>query len=281
MKPSYRSTLANLLLGTSAFFVPLLMATTLASAQSDPPVCPPPGDQEYILLVRGRDEAERSDIASILPVESTVIICRYLDEVLVRAGGFTKLETVNAWASYMSSEADYESFVIRPGDQINDQTVASGSTSQEATTEPETTSEPEAAPEPETTSEPEATIPPETETEPEATTAPETETEPETSEETTAEPMAATFEPTRLEAGYVVLVDYNSSPEIAATVSQFVSSVGLAVYQQRPYLLASYSESEESASAVLQELSNAKLAAVMVDAQEVVRVTESVVFSNN
>ncbi|EDX84945.1 hypothetical protein S7335_2644 [Synechococcus sp. PCC 7335] len=282
MKPFYRSTLATLLWGTSAFFAPLLMATTLASAQSDPPVCPPPGDQEYLLLVRGEDEAERSDIASILPVESSVIICRYLDEVLVRAGGFTQLETVNAWASYMSSEADYESFVIRPGDQINDQTVASGSTSPETvpetTTAPVIETEPETEPETESETAPEATAPIETEPEtaPEATVSPEA-----TETQSAAAPITPTFEPTRLETGYAVLVDYSSNPEIAETLSQLVSSVGLAVYQQRPYLLASYSESEDTAATTLQELSNAQLAAVVVDAQEVVQISKSVVISNN
>ncbi|MBE9061089.1 hypothetical protein [cf. Phormidesmis sp. LEGE 11477] len=248
MKPIHRSTLATLLLGTSAFFVPFSMSMASVFAQSDPPVCPPPGNQEYLLLVRGRNETERADIAAILPVESSVLICRYLDEVLVRAGSFTRLETVNAWSSYMSSEAGYESFVLRPSNQ----TVASGNSSPEATTPPEATAIPE------------------------ATAAPET-----AESATTAAPTSFTFEPTRLETGYAVLVDYNSSPEIAATVSQLVSSVGLAVYQQRPYLLASYSESEDSASAILQKLSDAQLAAVMVNAQEVVRLSESVVVSTN
>ncbi len=237
MKPLYRSTLATLLFGVSAFTTPFLLSTRAASAQSEPPVCPPPASQEFLLLVRGQDESERADIASILPVESTVLICRYFDEVLVRSGGFTNLETVNAWASYMSSEAGYESFVIRPTDQP---TAVDDIASPEATVSPEIA---------------------------------------ETS--TAAAPTSVTFNPVQLETGYAVLVDYNSRPEIAATVSQLVPSVGLAVYQQRPYLLATYSESEESASAILQKLSDAQLAAVMVDAQDVVRLSESVVISTN
>lgn len=260
MKLFHRSTLANLVLGTSAFFVPLLTSTTSVFAQTDPPVCPPPGDQEYILLVRGQDEAERNNIASILPIESSVMICRYLDEVLVRAGGFTKLETVNAWASYMRSEEDYESFVIRPGEQLSGQTVASDNMPTETTTAPEATTAPETTTTPETTAAPEATAAPET--------------------ESAAAPAVSTFEPTRLGAGYAVLVDYNSNPEVATTLGQFVSSVGLASYQQRPYLLAGYRESEESASAILQELSNAQLVTLMVDAQEVVRLSESVVLTD-
>ncbi len=240
MKPLHRSTLAALLLGTSACFAPFLLSVKAASAQSEPPVCPQPAQQEFLLLVRGQNEAERADIAAILPVESTVLICRYFDEVLVRAGGFTNLETVNAWASYMTSEANYESFVIRP----TDRPVAIGDTTDDTTDD---------------------TTPPEV-----SETA-----------SATAAPTNINFEPVRLGTGYAVLVDYNSRPEIATTVRQLVSAVGLAVYQQRPYLLATYSENEESASAILQKLSDAQLAAVMVDAQDVVRLSESVVVLTN
>ena len=238
MKPLYRSTLAALLLATSACLSPFSLMTRSASAQSDPPVCPPPASQEFLLLVRGQNEAERAEIASILPVESTVLICRYLGEVLVRSGGFINLETVNAWASYMSSEAGYESFVLRPTDQP---------AADNADALPETA--PAAGPE--------------------------------TVETAAATPANVNFDPVRLGAGYAVLVDYDSRPEIAATVSQLVPSVGLAVYEQRPYLLATYSESEESALAVLQSLSDAQLAAVIVNAQDVVRLSESVVVSTN
>lgn len=239
----YRLTPVALFLSVSACLTPLLMSVKTASAQSEPPVCPPPASQEFLLLVRGRNETERADIASILPVESSVLICRYFDEVLVRAGGFTNLETVNAWASYMTAEADYESFVIRP----TDRPAASSS----AATAPQ--SNPQNNPQ----------------------------NNPQTADTASAAPVDVTFAPVRLGTGYAVLVDYNSRPEIAATVSQLVPSVGLAVYQQRPYLLATYSESEASASAVLQQLSNAQLAAVIVDARDVVRLSESVVASTN
>ena len=97
-----------------------------ASAQSRLPVCPPPAAQEYLLLVRGETEAERREIASVLPADNTVLVCEYLDEVLVRAGGFTSLETANAWATYMTTVEGYESFVSRPQ---ADQVATSGSTS--------------------------------------------------------------------------------------------------------------------------------------------------------
>lgn len=100
--------------GVAALGSALLPARSLA--QSSLPACPPPTSQEFLLLVRGQNEAERRQIASILPADNTVLVCQYRDEVVVRAGGFTSLETANAWATYMTSEEGYESFVSRPTD---------------------------------------------------------------------------------------------------------------------------------------------------------------------
>lgn len=197
-----------------------------AIAQSALPVCPPPASQEYLLLVRGDTEAERAQIASALPPDNTVLVCQYLDEVVVRAGGFTSLETVNAWATYMTTEAGFESFVSRPAaaQQAAQQAAASAT----ATTEARDAS------------------------------------------------RGATYQPQRLGAGYAVLVEYGDRPEIATAVSQVVRPVGLAVYQQRAYLLADYTGDADSAAVTLQRLSDAQLAAILVDAQQVVRLSTEV-----
>ncbi|MEL7359862.1 MAG: hypothetical protein AAFN40_25425 [Cyanobacteria bacterium J06560_6] len=184
------------------------------------PVCPPPASQEYLLLVRGETEAERARIATVLPVESTVLVCRYTDEIVVRAGGFTSLETANAWSTYLASVEGVESFVAQPA-PVNQpaEPVATGSSS---------------------------TVP------------------------------ATAYQPQQLGVGYAVLVEYGSRPKVATTVGQLVRPVGLAVYQQRAYLLAGYTADSAAASAILQRMSDAQLAAVMVPAQQVVRLTSEV-----
>lgn len=217
-----------------AFLAPMVVSLSLkqAKAQSALPVCPPPAAQEYLLLVRGESESERAEIASILPIESSVLICQYTDEVLVRAGGFTSLETANAWASYMTTEKGYESFVARPVDQTGSQ--ANSQAEGQAVSN-------------------------------------------ETGNETSAGTSSAiAYQPMLLGTGYAVLVDYGTRPEIATTVGQLVRPVGLAVYQQRAYLLAGYTTDAAAASATLQRLSDAQLAAVVVDAQQVVRLSAEV-----
>ncbi len=193
--------------------VAVIVPARPASAQSRLPACPPPASNEYLLLVRGSSEAERARIASILPIESSVLVCQYTDEVLVRAGGFTNLETANAWASYMTTEQGFESFVSQPAS--NTGVATAGGTS-------------------------------------------------------------LTYQPSRLGAGYAVLVEYGSRPEVATAIGQLVRPVGLAVYQQRAYLLAGYTGDAATATAILQRLSDAQLAAVIVDAQQVVRLSNSV-----
>ena len=200
---------------------PALVART-AQAQSRLPACPAPAAQEYLLLVRGETEAERRKIASVLPADNTVLVCEYLDEVLVRAGGFTSLETANAWATYMTTVEGYESFVSRPqADQVANSGSTNGATG-------------------------------------------------------SATAGTGDFRPLRLSVGYAVLVDYGDRPEIANAVSQVVRPVGLAVYQGRAYLLAEYTRDPDSAAATLQRLSDAQTTAILVDAQQVVRLTPAV-----
>ena len=193
-----------------------------ATAQSRLPVCPPPAAQEYLLLVRGENEAERRKIASALPADNTVLVCQYREEVLVRAGGFTSLETANAWATYMNTVEGYESFVSRPTDGA--QTAQVGVRGQQPT----------------------------------------------------AASRSGTYEPLRLGAGYAVLVNYGDRPEIANTVSQVVRPVGLAVYQGQAYLLADYTSDYNNADATLQRLSAAQTTAIVVNAEDVVRLTSEV-----
>lgn len=204
----------------------VFLSAAPALAQSRLPVCPPPANQEYLLLVRGDTEADRSRISAVLPADNSVLVCQYLDETLVRAGGFDSLETVNAWATYMTTVEGFESFVSRPS-QATRQTANLPSNNRGPVARA---------------------------------------------------PVAGTsaYQPQRLAPGYAVLVDYGSRPEIATTVEQVVRPVGLAVYQQRAYLLADYTSDAATAATTLQRLSDAQLAAILVDAQQVVQLTSEV-----
>ncbi|MBE9066272.1 hypothetical protein IQ260_06365 [Leptolyngbya cf. ectocarpi LEGE 11479] len=76
------------------------------------PDCPPPASGEYLLLVRGADESERDRTLSILPVDKPTLVCNYLGDTVVRAGGFDSLEVANSWALYMSDIEQLETVVV-------------------------------------------------------------------------------------------------------------------------------------------------------------------------
>lgn len=80
------------------------------------------------------------------------------------------------------------------------------------------------------------------------------------------------YNPQPLGRGYAVLVDYFNNPQVAAELQQLLQqqSVGLVSYQQRPYLLAEFTENQNTAKKVLQTLSDRGFWVFMVDAPGVI-----------
>lgn len=94
----------------------VLLSVGLANqgmAQSYPD-CPPPGSGEYLLFVRGTDEATRDRTVSVLPADQPTLVCNYLGDTVVRAGGFTSLEVANSWALYLTDIEQLETVVVEP-----------------------------------------------------------------------------------------------------------------------------------------------------------------------
>lgn len=219
-----------------------------AGADEFPP-CAPPSANEYLLLVQGATVDARDRIQNLLPTTTVVSVCRYLDDVVVRAGGFTSLENANAWAQYLTEVEAAQAFVARP--------AAPG----------------EVSPSAPITAEPVAPQPTPAATELTATTDP-------TPATTPAEPTAAAevaYAPKLLGEGYAVLVDYGNNPEIAKQLQQALNQpVGLAIYEQQPFLLATQSPDPQTAAQVLQTLSNSRFGAFIVDSGDVVLLSGAV-----
>lgn len=213
----------------------------------DFPPCAPPNANEYLLLVQGDTVEARDRIQNLLPTTTIVSVCRYLDDVVVRAGGFTSLENANAWAQYLTEVEGAQAFVARP--------AAPG----EVSTNTPIAAEP-VTPEPAAPTTPEPTTP----------TATPTVTDP-----TSAATVA--YAPKLLGEGYAVLVNYSNDPEIAKQLQQSLNQpVGLAVYQQRPFLLVTQSVDPQAAAQVLQSLSSSRFGAFIVDSSEVVLLSDGV-----
>lgn len=206
------------------------------------PPCPPPQNSEYLLLVRGNTEPERQRVQQLLPASSTVMVCDYLNDTVVRAGGFSNLENANAWAQYMTEVEGLQAFVARPA-------------------APTATPAPEPSP---TTPTPTATLgsgsPPGNPSPGPAANSP-----------------TLAYAPQTLGPGYAVLVDYQYQPELAQAIQRQVGqAVGLAVYRQRAYLLIAYSPAVEGAVSTLRVLSDYAISGFIVDSQQVIMLTPAV-----
>lgn len=218
----------SVLLGAIAVLPGTIVAQELPPAQpslSQPayPTCQPPNRGEYLLLLPSRTPESQDRIRRSLPKEATQAVCNYLNEPVTRVGGFTTIDSANAWAKYLKETVGVTAVVARPSDA--------------------------------------ATTPP---TQPGATLS----------------PGATAFNPQLLSSGYAVLVDFFSKPEVAAEVQQATnSSVGLAAYRQRPYLLAIYTPDQTAATATLQTLTDRGLRAMVVDSRGVTLLRSAVVLS--
>ncbi|WP_008319274.1 hypothetical protein [Leptolyngbya sp. PCC 6406] len=205
------------------------IAPTAAVAQTFPP-CPPPAPTEYLLLIQGNTEVERNRIQSLLPTSTNVMVCQYLSEPVVRAGGFSSLENANAWAQYLTEVEGAQAFVARPASDGTAAPLPSDLDADSGSSSPST--------------------------------------------------AGGGYAPQLLGEGYAVLVDYGTDPAIASAIQSTLGKpVGLAVYRQRPYLLAIYSGDVQTAAATLQQLSG-RVTAFMVDSSEVVLLAPTVAVSN-
>ncbi|MEO1400411.1 MAG: hypothetical protein AAFV72_04050 [Cyanobacteria bacterium J06635_1] len=258
------------------------LLSTVSLAQSYP-VCPSPAAGEYLLLVRAESETERERALSVLPTDNPVLVCNYVDEVVVRAGGFTNLEAVNSWSLYLNDIEGFETFVAEPSGELP---VEAADASDEPTeAQPQQAETPEAVPvEPTenvaTAPTAGATVIP-TEN---VATAPTENVAAAPTENVAATPTAAAagssetaYNPQTLGSTYVVLVDYGDQPDIASSIQQTLGhSVGLAVYRERPYLLALTTTDSAAAADLLQTLTGENYSAILVDGERVIRLVSTV-----
>ncbi|MEX0271525.1 hypothetical protein AB3R30_20550 [Leptolyngbyaceae cyanobacterium UHCC 1019] len=232
----------------------LLTAGTKVYAQALPPaeipapqtasyaICQPPAPSEYLLLVVTRTPESQTQVQQLLPPNTSVNTCNYLDDTVTRVGGFRTVERANAWAKYMTETTGLAAFVARPAESPQ-------TSSTTAPTAPTAIAPQKPAPAPSTAPKPNGL----------------------------SQPNDASYSPKPLGAGYAVLVDYQNQPEMAVKVRQILGKdVGLAAYGQRPYLLAVYTADSNAANAALQQLSDRGFWATLVDSRRVILLRRNV-----
>ncbi|MBD2260642.1 hypothetical protein [Pseudanabaena sp. FACHB-2040] len=235
-----------------------LVAGDISSASMFPP-CPPPAASEYLLLVRGETEAQRTRVQELLPSNSTVLVCNYLEDTVVRAGGFSNLESANAWAQYMTEVEGLQAFVARPATPAEQAGAVSVSPIATATANTPTNAAP-AAP-----------------SNGSGSVAVGSNRTGEDGTQTVAAAASRPFSPRALGSGFAVLVDYQNRPETAVEIQRSVGqAIGLAVHRQRPYLLIAHSPDVQGAASTLAVLTSKSIPGFVVDSQGVVMLTNAI-----
>jgi len=233
----------------------LLTAGTKVQAQALPPAevlppqtasyatCQPPAPSEYLLLVVTRTPDSQTQVQQLLPPNTSVNTCNYLEDTVTRVGGFRTVERANSWAKYMTETTGLAAFVARPAE------IPQGAT-------------PAATPAPSVVAKPQK-----------PTASPST-----SAANSAAKPNDSTsYSPKPLGLGYAVLVDYQNQPEMAVRVRQILGKeVGLVSYGQRPYLLAVYTADPNAANTALQLLSDRGFLAILTDSRRVVLLRRTV-----
>ncbi|MEM9212912.1 MAG: hypothetical protein AAGD25_00915 [Cyanobacteria bacterium P01_F01_bin.150] len=90
-----------------------LSGSLVAIAQSLP-TCEPPESDEHLVLVDQQTPEELEQLKEVLPNGSTTTICQYLDDTVIRVGGFANEEVAMAWAEYLSKTVQVPTAVVNP-----------------------------------------------------------------------------------------------------------------------------------------------------------------------
>jgi hypothetical protein len=257
--------------------------------------CEPPRASEYLLLVLNQSPETAAQLTELLPENAAISTCDYLDETVVRVGGFASAEIANAWAQYVNDMAGLQAFVafptataaIAPSPPPEDSSQTETASATESATESEPTTAPDpanantASSFPSPTQLPESNPSPEPESQPSVdgfpspTQAPIPQpTPPNTAAAPTPADSRQGYDPQPLGDGYAVLVSYFNRPEVAADVRQVTAqSVGLVVYEQNPFLLAAHTSDSAAATTVLETLRGQGFTAIVVDSRRTILLT--------
>jgi hypothetical protein len=83
-------------------------------AQETVSTCQLPNTDEYILLVMGKTRANQEQLKLILPQNTQITVCRYLESTVTRVAGFTSLEDAKNSALSLKEKFGLSAFLVQP-----------------------------------------------------------------------------------------------------------------------------------------------------------------------
>ncbi len=224
--------------------VALVVGTPKVMAQSVMPViaqsapiadCQPPAANEFLLFAVTRTPEAQVMLQSKAPKDATTTVCRYQNDVVTRVGGFGSEPSAAAWGQYLIRSTGIPTTIVRPS--------------------------------------------------PVAAVIPEVPQTPTVKPVSTGSGVGSgigsgsvgkrfspgSYKPQTLSSGYAVLVNYNNRPEVAVQLGQALNqAIGVAAYQERPYLYVMQTGEMSAANAVVKLLTDRGFLAMRVEAKSVV-----------
>lgn len=88
----------------------------IAVAQTTPAACKPPQAGEYIVLVINQANQGQQQLQQALPANTNISVCKYLDNIVTRLSGWTRVEDANSWAQYITQSIGLSAFVAKPSE---------------------------------------------------------------------------------------------------------------------------------------------------------------------
>lgn len=98
----------------TVFFLPCAVAV----AQTSPATCQPPQTGEYLVLVINETNQTQQQLQQALPANTNIIVCKYLDNIVTRLSGWTRVEDANGWAQYITQSLGLSAFVAKPPETV-------------------------------------------------------------------------------------------------------------------------------------------------------------------
>ena len=222
----------------------VLFVMSPASAQL--PNCQAPRSNEFLLLIVTRTPESQARVRSVVSRDADITVCNYFGERVTRVGGYRDADTANSWANYLNDTVRLRAFVAVP--------PGSGQVANRGDLPPV---QPQAQP---VQTQPVQTQP--------------VRKLPQSEEATGSVTRSPGYNPQILGEGFAVIVNFYNRPEVASQVQQALNrNIGLASFEQRPYLLAVQTSDREIANSILQTLNDRGFSAKLVSSSRVTLLT--------
>lgn len=107
--------------GLKTFMASTLIAVASLTIKADRAIsienCQPPLSDEYLLVVVTEAQENQNILKRSLPPDITIVVCRYLNQIVSTVQGFDDQEVASDWARYVQDIVGLSAYVVRPSNE--------------------------------------------------------------------------------------------------------------------------------------------------------------------